>query len=46
MNQYLRNVTLWLRGFIWLWDDSRIRYKPGWGPWRIARSAMPWRAGR
>ena len=35
MTQYLRNVTLWLRGFSWLWDDSRIRYKPGWGPWKF-----------
>lgn len=35
MTQYLRNVTLWLRGFSWLWDDSRIRYKSGWGPWKF-----------
>ena len=35
MTQYLRNLTLWVRGFGWLWDDSRIRYKPGWGPWKF-----------
>ena len=36
MKQYIRNVTLWVRGFGWLWNADRIRYKPGWGPWKFA----------
>ena len=30
MNTYLRNLSLWLRGFGKL---RTLRYKPGWGPW-------------
>jgi hypothetical protein len=37
MKTYLRNWSLYLRGFRWCWtlQGVGITYKPGWGPWRF-----------
>lgn len=39
MGEYVRNLSLYVRGFRWLWSRQNqlggITYKPGWGPWKF-----------